>query len=110
MATDPIKQLIQSKLPGYRLVEQQLARPEHDAAESGTDVNALRAKFGAADSGLAKATATAKPQGGGAARGGDDAQIVQVEPEKTPAGADPASARKAVVVSKQGKRIIGMQG
>lgn len=107
MATDPIKQIIQSKLPGYRLVEQQQARPEHDAAEAVTDANALRAKFGASDAGLDKATAPAAKK---ASAKGDDVQMVQVEPENTPAGGDPIGGRKTVIVSKKDKRIIGMQG
>ncbi len=94
MKDDPINNIIKSKLPGYRVVEQQ-QRPAHLDAEAVTEVDALRAKFNA-------------PANSVGSNSSDE--LITVEPENAPAGQDRSSSRKAVLVSKKDKRIVGMQG
>jgi hypothetical protein len=96
MASKQAKQIVKSKLPGYRVVEQEQP-PVHAAPDAVTDYAALRSKFGAT------------PSVGPAKKDADD-EIVTIEPEVQPEGQDRAAARKVVVVSKKDKGIIGMQG
>jgi hypothetical protein len=96
MTDDQIKQIIKSKLPGYRVVQRQQQAPHLDA-EAVTEAGALRAKFGADDS----VTPMKKES---------NDEIVTVEPEQLSPSQDRGGAQKVVVISKKDKKIIGMQG
>jgi len=118
MADNSLRKIVQSKMPGWDLVEgTSRARDSVDAGgltadQVGVDVAALRRKYlkPKADKAADAAPATASSEAGDAAAGvsSHKMRLARVRSNRTPV--DSPVGSMAVLVDVTGKKIVGKQG
>lgn len=108
LTRDELEAIIRRDMPGHRLADQ-VRRAAEDAARTAVEaatpeLDAVQRKYARKGAPVAARKTPEKQEG-------SDVEMVLVQPEAVGSHpSDPASAPKAVVVSKSQRKIIGHQG